>query len=238
MRTHRRFTRRKRESESSDNHERWLLTYADMITLLLGLFIILYSISNVDKQKLESVADAIRSGFGFGPGGTVAIFDGGTSVLEDDLFKPKSQLFRVWENLGFNLKRWKEVAKLRLGLAETEELKLVIFGPITDEGDWIVDQTQDETFQNLSQLTENLDVEILIRLEIPENARLGRVSWEDSAKRTAKLAELMETKYNIPREKIAILAHTKFSPMKDVSSDSPEAKARQERIEIFIRKQK
>ena len=57
MRHYRRFRRSRKKEDHLDNHERWLLTYSDMITLLLGLFIILYSISNVDKQKLESVAN-------------------------------------------------------------------------------------------------------------------------------------------------------------------------------------
>lgn len=69
MRHYRRFRRNRKKDDHLDNHERWLLTYSDMITLLLGLFIILYSISNVDKQKLESVANSIRSGFGFSTGG-------------------------------------------------------------------------------------------------------------------------------------------------------------------------
>ncbi|EMY05717.1 proton-channel complex MotA/MotB membrane protein MotB domain protein [Leptospira interrogans str. 2002000626] len=37
-----------------------------MITLLLGLFIIMYSISQVDQTKLKQVADVIRGGFGLG----------------------------------------------------------------------------------------------------------------------------------------------------------------------------
>ncbi|MDR3645020.1 MAG: flagellar motor protein MotB, partial [Clostridia bacterium] len=46
-----------------DNSERWLLTYSDLMNLLLILFIVLYSISQVDQKKMEQVAQAIRSGF-------------------------------------------------------------------------------------------------------------------------------------------------------------------------------
>lgn len=46
-----------------DNSERYLLTYADLMNLLLILFIVLYSMSKTDVQKASQVANAIRSGF-------------------------------------------------------------------------------------------------------------------------------------------------------------------------------
>lgn len=84
--------------------ERWLITYADMITLLLVLFIILYSTANADLEKFQDLADALREGFNVADGGSEAegpigekqgaslIFDtsgGGTSPLE--LF-PENQI--------------------------------------------------------------------------------------------------------------------------------------------------
>src|SRR5581483_9404478 len=42
---------------------RWLLTYADMITLLLALFIILFAISNISRVKFQRLATAISGGF-------------------------------------------------------------------------------------------------------------------------------------------------------------------------------
>jgi len=42
---------------------RWLLTYADMITLLLAFFVILYAISKVDLKKYESLAVSLRGAF-------------------------------------------------------------------------------------------------------------------------------------------------------------------------------
>src|SRR5215210_4169182 len=52
------------EHEEHVNHERWLITYADMITLLMVLFIVLYSISQVDLAKFRQLKEGIKGGFG------------------------------------------------------------------------------------------------------------------------------------------------------------------------------
>ncbi|WP_312695178.1 OmpA/MotB family protein [Caproiciproducens sp.] len=43
--------------DEEENSERWLLTYSDMITLLLALFIILYSMSTIDAKKVAKMAE-------------------------------------------------------------------------------------------------------------------------------------------------------------------------------------
>src|SRR5256885_1469482 len=60
------------EHEEHVNHERWLITYADMITLLMVLFIVLYSISQVDLAKFRRLKQGIAGGFG-GPTAPAAL---------------------------------------------------------------------------------------------------------------------------------------------------------------------
>ncbi len=47
-----------------ENSERWLLTYADMMTLLVAFFIMLYAMSVVNVTKFQQLAISVRSGFG------------------------------------------------------------------------------------------------------------------------------------------------------------------------------
>lgn len=49
--------------------ERWLVTYADMVTLLMVFFIILYGMSEMDKKKMAGLAAALRIGFNMQSGG-------------------------------------------------------------------------------------------------------------------------------------------------------------------------
>ena len=53
---------KKREEEGGS--QEWLNTYADMITLVLTFFVLLYSISNINMSKLEEVAAAMQKRLG------------------------------------------------------------------------------------------------------------------------------------------------------------------------------
>ncbi len=59
----RRLRRGQRGQGSTEQHERWLITYADLITLLLIFFVILYSISQLDLQKYTQLADQLHLQF-------------------------------------------------------------------------------------------------------------------------------------------------------------------------------
>jgi chemotaxis protein MotB len=50
--------------EEHENHERWLLTYADLITLLLALFMMLYAMSVLDLKKYQAFQQAFTQGMG------------------------------------------------------------------------------------------------------------------------------------------------------------------------------
>jgi chemotaxis protein MotB len=52
------------EHEEHANHERWLVSYADMLTLLFVLFVVLFSMSSVDQRKFAQLADGLAEGFG------------------------------------------------------------------------------------------------------------------------------------------------------------------------------
>jgi chemotaxis protein MotB len=53
----------RKKVEKAPNHERWLLTYADMITLLMIFFIILYSMSRQDVEKFKAISASLSRAF-------------------------------------------------------------------------------------------------------------------------------------------------------------------------------
>lgn len=59
-------SRKAPEPEPPENHERWIVTYADMVTLLFALFVVLWSMSDANKTKLEQVRTSLDKAFNVG----------------------------------------------------------------------------------------------------------------------------------------------------------------------------
>jgi chemotaxis protein MotB len=55
---------KKHVEEEHENHERWLVSYADMVTLLMCLFIVLFAMSQVDKAKFAALSAGLSASFG------------------------------------------------------------------------------------------------------------------------------------------------------------------------------
>src|SRR4051812_26906278 len=69
------------EEPEHDNHERWLVTYADMLTLLMVLFIVMFAMSQVDHAKYQALKNGLADGFG----SSESILDGSDAILDDRL---------------------------------------------------------------------------------------------------------------------------------------------------------
>lgn len=61
---------RRHHEEEHENHERWLVSYADFITLLFAFFVVMYAISSVNEGKYRVLSDALNSAFRDVPGDT------------------------------------------------------------------------------------------------------------------------------------------------------------------------
>src|SRR3954452_5913081 len=66
-------------AQEHENHERWMVPYADMLTLLLVLFIVLYAISQVNTSKFAELKSSLSSAFG---NGQSPILNGGKGPIE------------------------------------------------------------------------------------------------------------------------------------------------------------
>jgi len=55
--------RRRRHTEEHENHERWLVSYADFITLLFAFFVVMYSISSIKEGKYKVISQALLGVF-------------------------------------------------------------------------------------------------------------------------------------------------------------------------------
>jgi chemotaxis protein MotB len=101
-------TREARREEGADNHDRWLVSYADFITLLFAFFVVMYAISQVNEGKYRLLSDALIQAFKDGepqhpkssdpkssdPGASAGDADAGMQALARDLINALDPLVK------------------------------------------------------------------------------------------------------------------------------------------------
>jgi chemotaxis protein MotB len=105
------------EHEEHENHERWLVSYADMMTLLMVLFIVMFAISSVNSGKFNELRTGLRHGFGAPQtmlAGGLDLLDSGGAVAPDS---PAIKDVTQGGSGGTQVQSWKP--------ASSEELKRV-----------------------------------------------------------------------------------------------------------------
>jgi len=73
---------REKKPKKEVKTDAWLATYGDMVTLVLTFFVLMYSFSSVNEQKLNDISIALTDLLGGGTTGK-SILDGGNGVLEE-----------------------------------------------------------------------------------------------------------------------------------------------------------
>jgi chemotaxis protein MotB len=121
---------RKKYEEEEDSADRWLVSYADFITLLFAFFVVMYALSSVNESKYRVLSESLLSAFGKPP---VAAVAGGEHVLTPPvLAQPMPQSRRINEAL----RREKEQ------LTRIARDILEVLAPLVDQGKVRVTQTE------------------------------------------------------------------------------------------------
>lgn len=80
------------EHEEHGNHEAWAIPYADMLTLLMALFVVLFAVSKSDTEKFQEVAEVFHREFRGSGGGVISIGGGGMGILDGGPIGDVSQI--------------------------------------------------------------------------------------------------------------------------------------------------
>lgn len=225
---------RRKHGGEHDNLERWLLTYSDLITLLLGLFVILYASSQVDMKKYKAVVSAFENVFGGGR--TSGPLPGNQGVMTSPSSVPPMKQNdemdrRVRSILGNALKRG--------GVMVTEDergvtvhfLEKLLFDPgkaeIKPEAFPVLDTVGFllASIPNRIRIEGNTDNTPIHTAQFPSN-------WHLSVARALNVGYYLMKHYPIRPEKVAIVGYGEYHPF--VPNDTPAHKAENRRVDIVI----
>ena len=119
--------------EEHENSERWLLTYADMITLLMVLFIVLFAIGQVDQKKFDKLHDGLANSFGKPTvlQGSAGVLEGSSSQAPSpDTVVPGSQAIGEVDSVALRCRGQvgHELRQRRVALGHTQKVRGILRG--------------------------------------------------------------------------------------------------------------
>jgi chemotaxis protein MotB len=235
-----------RKEEHEEHHdERWLVSYADFITLLMVLFVVLYSMGQVNVEKYKQLAESMRTAFSLG--GAVQIVDsqinqaGGTS--EDGSSKPI-----VVPGIPEGPTESEEVAGQLTSMLSAQNLGNQVSVQTNIEGVLISlserlifknDQVElpPEAFQVLNTIVEMLrPIDNKVRLvghtnNTPSTNPLYPTNWELSLARATTVAKYLINSGIVP-ERLIISGQGEYAPV--FPNDTDQHKELNARVEIII----
>jgi chemotaxis protein MotB len=233
--------KRRQEHEEPESSERWLLTYADLITLLLGLFVILYAMSKVDQAKFNEVAIALNQTFG---GKTILSEHSGITPMpapppqnsadNNDEVSSDSEQNEVSQNINKALEEYVQSSKVSIA-ESSEELTIHLLETLIFEtGSDTIKPEARNVLNKLSDLIRVLPNKIRVEGHtdnIPINTPQFPSNWHLSIARSLNTAYYMMQKGVNPK-KISILGYSEYKPIGP--NDTPENRAKNRRVDIVI----
>ncbi|MGO0985374.1 flagellar motor protein MotB [Clostridioides difficile] len=227
------------EDEKEENNERWLLTYSDLITLLMIFFVIMYSMSNVDAEKYKQLSQSLNSTFG----GSSGVIEGGQSKMEpvvdpnnnnlDSLQNPEVK--EVAENIQNYLNE--------SGLSNSVSLKAQDRGLVISLKDTILFDTGKAVIINdsrdkiikigkmLNEMNSYIRVEGHTDNLSIKNSEF-KSNWDLSVMRATNVVQLLIDSAGIAPNKLSAVGYGEFRPIADNSS--PEGKSKNRRVDIVL----
>lgn len=246
-------SRRKKKHQEHENHERWLVSYADFITLLFAFFVVLYATSEKDKSKADEFEKSVKKYLlkitnvgGQGEG------DGGATKGVDSPIPPPIQQFD--QSLTPRAKEIRGVLEQVEKYVEREftlkERTVFIHDIVDDEWGVRVSLSSKYLFPQLSDkfransikaldkvagLILAIDKKVLIEGHTDDSqVRTTRFpsEWELAGSRATKVLRYFNVKHEVPSHKMVSLSYGSQRPL--VPNTTETNKSRNDRIEILF----
>jgi chemotaxis protein MotB len=243
---------RKAHHQEHANHERWLVSYADFITLLFAFFVVMFATSQTDKARAQQVSDSVKTALEKG-GMTAAVHEilGGTV---DDKGKGNAMMKGAGGSQPSAVKHLEAAelvpsmkfltkaleAEIKDGRVEVHlqprglvvSLRQSTFFPSGE------DAIEPKTYPSMEKIAETLrKLPNSIRLEghtdsVPIHTARFRSNWELSAARGIAMLELLSTRFGIPREHLAIAGYADTVPVD--TNETEQGRTHNRRVDIVI----
>jgi len=238
--------RRKKQPEEHENHERWLISYADFITLLFAFFVVMYSISSINEGKYRVLSDSLENAFRNRPSDNPLQLQPQPKPIKPAPSKPTQPTIdpKLKERTENMRQMAQELVKVLAPLIDANQVKLtqsvrgitvelnaaVLFAP----GQATL---QPESIKALTEVAKILaEAPNQIQIEghtddIPISTPLYPSNWELSSARASSVVRLFSSN-NVAAERMVAIGYADNRPV--VPNTDNESRARNRRVTMLI----
>ncbi|TFW29926.1 flagellar motor protein MotD [Massilia arenosa] len=232
---------RKRYEDPGENHERWLISYADFITLLFAFFVVMYAISSVNEGKYKVFSQSLGNAFG-GPGQKEEANNAQLMPLPNPLLRKRTEamkrererLTRLATDLKQTMAPLLKSGKVRVTQNSRGVSVEINASVLFDPGDA---KLQPESVQALRSLAAVLkDDQHAIQVEgytddVPISNASFPSNWELSATRASSVVRLF-VEAGVPQYRMSAVGFADNEPV--APNATPEGRARNRRVAVTI----
>jgi chemotaxis protein MotB len=248
--------------KTSEGAPAWVLTFADLMSLLLAFFVLLFSFSEMDKQKFKELSGSMKDAFGVQrdipafkpPIGTSMIareFSPGQPkpTVENQIRQEAVREMRDFvaveadETLNDDLEKVKEHLALEIseGLVEVvDDGERVIIIRIRERGSFasgsaVLSPGFEPVLLKLGTLLNEIEGEIVVAGHtdtVPIHTERYSSNWDLSSARATTVLQGIIASSGQPNERFRVMAHAATRPIAD--NETAEGRGRNRRVEIFL----
>jgi chemotaxis protein MotB len=214
--------------------DRWLLSYADFVTLLLAFFVTMYGISTVDSKKLQPAVSSLRVAFEgeAPPEGPVPVREAGSIV-------PKAPVRRPLDDVQAELATQLDDA-IKAGRLELIRDPRGLVVSLPESATFAVGSTEvtDGARELIARVASVVrDRRIALTIEghtddVPIHTRMFRSNWELSTARASAVIAFLVEALGFDPTRLSAAGYGEFHPR--VANDTAENRARNRRVDIVI----
>lgn len=234
--------KRRRKRAHQVSHDRWLVSYADFITLLFAFFVVMYSTSQVDKKKTSQLSAAIQLAFqqlGANPSSAVLAPDIplGIPAANPTIALPEetmdlSELKRQVEQILTD-----QIARNQAAVRMTHDGLVISLreGGFFDSGSADIKAGSEAAFSRMAALLGSHPYNLRIEGHtdnLPINNAHFHSNWELSTTRATEVIRLLITKYDFGPQRLSAAGYAEFHPI--ASNLTTVGRALNRRVDIVV----
>ena len=219
----------------------WMVTYGDMVTLLLTFFVLLFTVAKIDGRDIRLLLSPFR--------GSLGLFDGGQTLTEGSLESMGLTVESLpskekGSNLAKSIKEATEVFKPEIKskqISVEQNERGTVISLIGDDhfepGSAELNSSIQKALEKVGGLLRNMNAPVRVEGHADQNpVNSNKITfssnWELASQRSINVIKFLTEEENVKPEKLSAVSYGRYRPLS--KSKTPEGRATNRRIDIVI----